>query len=160
MDQEEKRNPFINDKFARISRVAMDLLGYPDRMLYWHKDMGKPTTIFNANVYNFKADKIWYGDLEIERDREALIELSTREGPIYILWEMDGKFLKQRPTLGYIKSLSIVTVENGSIAYNEEFNARVKALTERASQKAGSNQHQLAPASGKGRTKRKGAKTE
>ena len=160
MDQEEKRNPFVNDKFARISRVAMDLLGYPDRMLYRHKDMGKPTTIFNANVYNFKAEKIWYGDLEVELDREALIELSNKEGPLYILWEMDGKFLEQRPTLAYIKSRAIVTVENGNIAYNEEFDNRVKALTERASQKAGSNQHQSVPVSGKARTKRKGAKTE
>lgn len=139
MDQEEKRNPFVNDKFARISRVAMDLLGYPDRMLYWHKDMGKPTTIFNANIYNFKAEKIWYGDLEIELDREVLIELSNKEGPLYILWEMDGKFLERMPTFAYIKSRAIVTVENGTIAYNEEFDTRVKALTERASQKTNGN---------------------
>ncbi len=142
MDQGEKRNPFVTDKFARISRAAVNLLGYPDRMLYRSKSMKRPTTIFNANVYNSKAEKIWYGDLEIEKDREALIELSNNVGPVYILWEIDGRFLKQKPTVAYIKSRAIVTVEAGIIAYNEEFDARVKTLTERASQKAVSDQHQ------------------
>ena len=121
MDQREKRNPFVTDKFARISRAAVNLLGYPGRMLYRSKSMKRPTTIFNANVYNSKAEKIWYGDLEIERDREALIELSNNVGPVYILWEMDGRFLKQMPTVTYIKSRAIVTVEAG--------NWRIGALT-------------------------------
>jgi len=64
------------------------------------------------------------------------------------------------PTLTYIKSRAIVAVENGKIIYNEEFNARLKALMERASRKAASNQHRSASVSGKTRTKRKGAKTE
>ena len=63
----------------KISEDAVKLLGYQGRMLYPSKSMKKPTTIFNANIYNSKAEKIWYGDLEIERDRKALIELSKSE---------------------------------------------------------------------------------
>jgi hypothetical protein len=138
-NQRVSENPFINDKFARISRTAIDLIGYPDRMLYRSKSMGKPTTIFNANVYNSGAEKIWYGDLEIERDREALIELSSRIGSVYILWEMDGRFLQEMPTIGYIKSHAIVTIECGSIKYNEQFEERVKVLCERMGRAAKMN---------------------
>lgn len=131
MDDKEYENPFISDKSARISKLAVELLGYPDRMLYRSKGRGKPTTIFNANVYNSKAEKIWYGDLEIERDLKALIELSGRMGSIYILWEMDGRFLEKIPTIEYVRSRSIVIVEEGNISYSKEFEDRVKQLIKR-----------------------------
>lgn len=54
--------------------------------------MKKPTTIFNANIFNSKAKKIkkiWFEDVEIERDKEALLKLSKRLGPIYIGREID-----------------------------------------------------------------------
>lgn len=149
MDETEIRNPFINDRSARIAKHAVELLGPPDRMLYRSKSLGKPTTIFNANIYNSGAEKIWYGDLEIERDRKALIELSARVGPVYILWEMDGRFLEKMPAIGYVRSRAIVVVEGSDITYSAEFDARVKALTERASR-----------ASCKTIAKKKGAKAE
>lgn len=158
MDDPVRRNPFINDKFSKISTVAINLLGYPDRMLYRSKSMKKPTTIFNANVYNSRAEKIWYGDLEIERDREALIELSHKVGPLYILWEMDGRFLDQMPTVGYVKSRAIVTVESGNIRYSEEFDTRMKILMQRESQKAVNKRHQPDAVLRKTTTNRKGAR--
>ncbi len=157
MDEKEIRNPFITDRFTRISKHATELLGYPDRMLYRSKSMARPTTIFNANVYNAKAEKIWYGDLEIERDREVLIELSNRVGAIYILWEMDGRFLEKKPTEAYVKSRAIVMVENGNVTYNEEFNTRVKTLIERALQKAG-NRQSAAHGADEEKTSKKGDK--
>lgn len=120
------KKKFINDKFAKISRIAVNLLGPPGRMLYRSKSMKKPTTIFNANIYNSKAKKIWYGDLEIVRDREVLIELSRRLGPIYILWEIDGMFLKNNPVLDYVKSVAIVIVKNRNIQYSNQFDEYVK----------------------------------
>lgn len=135
MDEKEQINPFITDKFARISRAAMDLLGYPDRMLYPSKSMGKQTTIFNANVYNSRAEKIWYGDLEIERDREALLELSNRLGPLYILYEMDGRFLRRPPTPARIQSVAPVAIRAGEIIYSREYQKGVEALTERQQRK-------------------------
>lgn len=124
-NQAEQRNPFITDKFARISRTATELLGIPDRMLYRSKGMAKPTTIFNANLYDAKADKIWYGDLEVERDTEVLLKLFDSIGPLYILYEMDGRFLEKPPTMAYIKDRAAVTVQNGAITYSPEFQKRV-----------------------------------
>lgn len=129
MEEEKSRNPFLNDKFAKISQNAVELLGLQERMLYLSKSMKKPTTIFNANIYNSKADKIWYGDLEIEKDREALIELSNREGSLYILWEMDGRFLQELPTIAYLRYKAIVTVENRAITYSPEFQKYVDFVT-------------------------------
>jgi hypothetical protein len=130
MDTEN--NPFMNDRFSRISKDAVDILGLPDRMLYRSKSLGKPTTIFNANIYNAEAVKIWYGDLEIERDKDALTELSNRKGPLYILWERDGRFLEQKPTVEYVKERAIVTVNDQKITYSEEFRLIVRGLTQRA----------------------------
>ena len=129
IDDSEYKNPFISDKTARISKLAVELLGYPDRMLYRSKGNGKPTTIFNANIYNSKAEKIWYGDLEIEKDHQALIELSNRLGAVYVLWERDGRFLDRSPTIGYVKSRAIVAIEDGSVTYSKEFEERVNQLT-------------------------------
>lgn len=117
---------------VNISAYAVKLLGYQGRMLYRSKSMKKPTTIFNANIYNSKAEKIWYGDLEIERDRKALVELSKREGAIYILWESDGWRLMQKPTIRYVKDRAIVVIKNRTITYNKEFEERVKILSKRS----------------------------
>lgn len=116
----------------KISEDAVKLLGYQGRMLYRSKSMKKPTTIFNANIYNSKAEKIWYGDLEIERDRKALIELSKSEGAIYVLWESDGWRLTQKPTSGYVKDRAVVAIKNRSITYSKEFEERVKVLSQRS----------------------------
>lgn len=51
--------------------------------------MKKPTTIFNANIFDSKAEKIWFGDIEIERNKEALLKLSKRLCPIYTGREID-----------------------------------------------------------------------
>jgi hypothetical protein len=136
MEEEKRKNPFLNDKFAKISQNAVELLGLQERMLYLSKSMKKPTTIFNANIYNSKADKIWYGDLEIEKDREALIELSNREGTLYILWEMDGRFLQEPPTIACIRYKAIVTIENRIvITYSHEFQKYVDFVTRSQIQK-------------------------
>jgi hypothetical protein len=130
MNKTEK-SAWVDQKFTKISRVAEKLLGIAGRMLYPSKSMKKPTTIFNANIFNAKAKKIWFGDLEIERDREALLELSQRLGHIYILCEMDGRFLDEVPTPGYVRSAAKVTVEDGKISYSPDFAEHVRVMTER-----------------------------
>lgn len=155
MGDAKMRNPFIGDKLTRLSGHAKRLLGYPDRMLYRSKGDGKPTTIFNANIYDSDAEKIWYGDLEIERDRQALAELSEAVGSIYILWEMDGRFLEKRPTIEYVRSRAIVVVEKGNISFSTEYAARVQALTERAAGKRDSTRRS-ATRSSRSATKKKG----
>ncbi len=98
--------------------------------------MGKPTTIFNANIFNSRAKKIWFGDIEIESDKEALLAISRRLGTIYILYEMDGRFLKTIPTIYYIKQRAIVIIEKGSISYMHDFAKRVEILRKKMQKNA------------------------
>lgn len=130
------KNPFISDRSAKVSKYAVELLGYPGRMLYPNKRMGTPTTIFNANIFNSKAEKIWYGDIDIERFREELVKLSDRLGSIHVLAEFDGRFMRSNPTIGYVMSNAAVIIEDQRIIYGNDFAVRVKALQERADAQA------------------------
>ena len=126
MTVKQNKSSWTDTKFVRPSRLAGKLLGMCGRMLYPSKSMKQPTTIFNA-----KAKKIWFGDMEIERDREALLKLSKRIGPLYVLWESDGRFLKFMPSPGYVKNMVAVTIENGAITYSKDFAEYVVAMTKR-----------------------------
>ena len=49
--------------------------------------------LFNANVIMRSVGKIWYGDLDITKDRDVLMEISGRIGEdMYVLQEMDMRF--------------------------------------------------------------------
>ena len=48
---------------------------------------------FNANIFVLGEGKIWYGDIDVTRDIEALKEISSAiEKDLFILSEMDGRF--------------------------------------------------------------------
>ncbi|MDA8090281.1 MAG: hypothetical protein M0Z61_08700 [Nitrospiraceae bacterium] len=131
--KKQVRNPFIEyEEFTDLSSVAQEYLGMPGKMLYRSKSRGKPTTIFNVNVFDRRAKKIWFGDLEVERDREALLAISKKIGPLYVLYEMDGRFLEFRPTKKYIELKAIVTVADGNITYSKDFAERAAILIQRA----------------------------
>lgn len=129
MTRNKQESPWKDAKFINILRTADKLLGMCGRTLYRSKSMKRPTTIFNANVFNARAKKIWFGDMEIERDKEALLKLSRILGPLYILYENDGRFLEFIPTIGYIKRRAAVTVENGTISYSKELAEYVEAIS-------------------------------
>ncbi|MDA8085734.1 MAG: hypothetical protein M0Z75_03455 [Nitrospiraceae bacterium] len=133
MTDKKTKEPYWRDgEFIDLSVIAENCLGPSGRMLYRSKSQAKPTTIFNVNIFDRNAKKIWFGDLEIERDREALISISEKLGPLYILWEMHGRFLSFVPTRRYIEAKAIVTVASGRISYNKEFAERIEVLTKRA----------------------------
>jgi len=139
MTRKKQESTWKDAEFVNVLRTADKLLGMCGRMLYHSKSMKQPTTIFNANVFNARAKKIWFGDMEIERDKEALLKLSRRLGPLYILYEMDGRFLEFIPTIGYIKSRAAVTVENGTISYSRDFSKYVEAITLRIQERRNIN---------------------
>jgi hypothetical protein len=120
-------NPFIlmnqgSDKeFICIHPYAVEMLGIPGRMTYRSKSLGKPSSIFNANIFDEKAMKIWFGDLEIERDREKLLSIADKIGTLYVLNESDGRFLKSLPKPGYIKSVAIIIITSDKILYDEQW---------------------------------------
>lgn len=49
--------------------------------------------VFNANIFTRSRGKIWFGDLDITADGDALKEMADVEGEeLYILREYDGRF--------------------------------------------------------------------
>jgi hypothetical protein len=48
---------------------------------------------FNANVFNSKGEKIWYGDLDLTIESEKLDIIAESLGEkLFVLREMDGRF--------------------------------------------------------------------
>lgn len=48
---------------------------------------------FNANIFVLGEGKIWYGDVDITKDKEKLENVAREIGKdLYILSEMDGRF--------------------------------------------------------------------
>ena len=122
---------WVDEQITEISYLAERLLGKAGRILYITKSMRAPTAILNANVFNAEAKRIWFGDIEIERDEKALIKLSGSIGPLYILYEAEGRFLEQQPSLSLIKDMALVAVEEGAILYSRDFAERAGILKKR-----------------------------
>jgi len=98
-----KDSACIDRQFTRISAAANKYLGLINRMTSRGKSMGTPEGIFNANIFNSRAEKIWCGDLDLEQwhDRVGLIRLSEEEVPLYVLYERDDRFRYEMPTAKY-----------------------------------------------------------
>ena len=48
---------------------------------------------FNSNIFVLCEGKIWYGDIDVTKDREKLENIARELGKdLYILREMDGRF--------------------------------------------------------------------
>lgn len=86
----------------------------------WYRDEN-PThvTVFNANVITVTHGKIWYGDLDVTKDAEALKKIAEKIGePLFILREMDGRFENENKSASdSIKKAMWNTTE--SVPYNE-----------------------------------------
>lgn len=134
-----QRSFWVDEEITEISRPAVSLLGIPGRTLYPKRSMRQPSTIFNANIFDGQGKKIWHGDLEIERDREALTRLSLRVGTIYILYESDGRFFTQKPSLDFIRARTALMVEKGRIMCTRDFAERVRLLKQRMGIEEGNN---------------------
>jgi hypothetical protein len=67
------------------------LLGW-SKSTYMQENPGHKV-VFNGNICTKSSGKIWYGDLDLTIDNEALEALAKSVGePIYILNEHDGRF--------------------------------------------------------------------
>lgn len=125
---------WVDGEITEVSPLAERLLGRAGRVLYLTKGMRAPTAILNANLFNAEAKRIWYGDIEIERDGKALIRLSERLGSLYILYETEGSFLDRKPSPFLIKEIAAVAIEGGEVLYSRDFAERVGILKKRLSQ--------------------------
>ena len=77
--------------------AALNLLGYVGTMLSSSKSMygdryRTHIIFFNANVYDSDGQKIWYGDIDLTKDRKNLEELAKKIGPFYVTREMPFRF--------------------------------------------------------------------
>lgn len=77
--------------------IAAKHLGYTGRLLsiskseYTRSNPGHKV-IFNSNVCT-KFGKIWYGDIDLTKDKDALQNLANELNEVlYVLYEMDGRF--------------------------------------------------------------------
>lgn len=120
--------------FGRIG-IAERFLGKAGKTLHLATGMKPTTTISKANIFNSDGKRIWYGDIEIKRDKQALIELSERVGPLYVLHEMKDFFLEQKLPLGFMRSCAHAIVEDGNILYSKDFARRARILRGRAKTK-------------------------
>ena len=75
----------------------LEKLGMPGRMVAGSKSgycskFPRNLVVFNSNLCT-SHEKIWYGDIDITKDRQKLREVSESLGmEIYVLYEMDGRF--------------------------------------------------------------------
>lgn len=70
----------------------------------------KNEVCFNANLFlenGKKAEKIWYGDIDITLSGEIIQNIANEEQVnLYILREHDGRFEKEKQTLTNVKELA------------------------------------------------------
>lgn len=53
--------------------------------------------VFNANLCTKEHGKLWYGDLDLDRDETALKEFQAKLGvPLFVLHEGDARFENER----------------------------------------------------------------
>lgn len=99
-----------DSKFTALSPVAKELLGLPGRMISPSKTLGPKGAIYNANLFNERAKRIWNGDIDIIHDRETLLDLADRLGTLYVLQEHKGQNLRGIPNMKYIQSAALVII--------------------------------------------------
>lgn len=87
------------------------------RMLSWSKGdylRSNPENLvaFNANIITEEDGKIWYGDLDVSRDFDALKSIADEIGKdLYVLREHDGRFDNENKDFKFYKDKSIATIK-------------------------------------------------
>ncbi len=77
---------FKNEKLSCGRMISYSKSGYMDR----HPDN---EVYFNANIFVLGEGKIWYGDIDVTKEREQLESIAGQIGKdLYILRELDGRF--------------------------------------------------------------------
>lgn len=67
---------------------------------------------FNANIFILCEGKVFYGDLDVTKDREVLETIAkTIDKDLYILREMDGRFENEEASETEAISKAVVTIK-------------------------------------------------
>lgn len=63
---------------------------------------------FNANIFTLNNGKVWYGDLDLTKDAEALKKVASETNQtLFVLREMDGRFENEELSLKQITKISV-----------------------------------------------------
>ena len=77
---------FENEKLLSGRMISHSKSGYMDRF-------PNNEVYFNANIFVLGEGKIWYGDIDITKEKEQLENVAREIGKdLFILREMDGRF--------------------------------------------------------------------
>jgi len=80
------RQTFWDNNFISGRMISGSKSGYRDRF-------PDNEVYFNANIFILGEGKVWYGDLDITKDREELQKIARNLGKtLFVLREMDGRF--------------------------------------------------------------------
>lgn len=90
----------FNRKENSPEYFAEKVMGFMGRMIgssksIYRYDNPENVIVFNANLATRKDGKIWYGDLDLTKDHEKLMELVSKIGVFYIFYESDLRFGKE-----------------------------------------------------------------
>lgn len=80
-----KKNDLINGKILSIHKSDYKR-EYPNNEIY-----------FNANIFVLGEGKVWYGDIDVTREKEKLETIAKEiNQDLFILREMDGRFENEK----------------------------------------------------------------
>jgi hypothetical protein len=84
-------------------------------------DIADDKMIYNSNVYIEGGFKVWFGDLYMDSEtQKTLKEVSALTSKkIYVLCEMDGRFLSFIPTDEYLEKVARYKFTQGAVEENE-----------------------------------------
>ena len=67
--------------------------------------------VFNANIVIASRGKVWYGDLDLTLDMEALQQVAgVLKEPLYVLREMDARFENEDKDINFYKAKAVKTI--------------------------------------------------
>lgn len=84
-----------------MEELIREKLGHSGRMISGSKSGYRRLypdnfVVFNANLCT-KKKKIWYGDLDLTLDKNALLEIAVEMGEtLYVMYEMDARFENEK----------------------------------------------------------------
>lgn len=97
-------------KTQDISPIAKKILGMEGKKISQSKTLGPATAIWNAQIVDASHTVVWFGDIDIERYREQLLELANQIGRLYIA----GEFAESGDE-------SLVLIDQGKIWIDDRF---------------------------------------
>lgn len=118
----EKSFPEIEEVFQQAEfytgrMISGSKSGYLDK--YYKDEKGHYTediknVVFNANVLTFEDGKVWYGDLDLNKDVEQLKRIAKALGKdLYVLREMDARFGSENEPIQHLLDKSVWSTKHG-----------------------------------------------